>query len=90
MSARISQFAGQEGYGFNGITVALIAGSNPLGCILSGIFYGALSYGGSKLTMVGAPAEIIDIIMGLVVVFIAISQVFKSLLTKLAKRKEAK
>ena len=90
MSARISQFAGQEGYGFNGITVALIAGSNPIGCIFSGIFYGALNYGGSKLTMVGAPEEIIDIIMGLVVVFIAISQVFKTLLTNMAKRKEAK
>lgn len=90
MSARISQFAGQEGYGFDGITVALIAGSNPLGCIISGIFYGAMKYGGAKLTMVGAPEEVIQIIMGCVVVFIAISQVFKALLTKLAKRKETK
>lgn len=90
MSARISQFAGQEGYGFDGITVALIAGSNPLGCIISGIFYGAMKYGGAKLTMVGAPEEVIQIIMGCVVVFIAISQVFKALLTKFAKRKETK
>lgn len=90
MGARISQFAGQEGYGFDGITVALIAGSNPLGCIISGIFYGAMKYGGAKLTMVGAPEEVIQIIMGCVVIFIAISQVFKAILTKLAKRKETK
>lgn len=90
MGARISQFAGQEGYGFDGITVALIAGSNPLGCIISGIFYGAMKYGGSKLTMVGAPEEVINIIMGCVVIFIAISQVFKGMFVKLAKRKEAK
>ena len=87
MSGRISQFAGQEGYGFEGITVALIAGSNPLACIFSGIFYGAMKYGGSKLTMVGAPEEVIDIIMGCVIVFIAISGVFRRLFMKIGKRK---
>ena len=87
MAGRISQFAGQEGYGFQGITVALIAGSNPLGCILSGIFYGAMKYGGAKLTMVGAPEEVIDIIMGCVIIFIAISGVFKALFMKFGKKK---
>ena len=87
MAGRISQFAGQEGYGFQGITVALIAGSNPLGCILSGIFYGAMKYGGAKLTMVGAPEEGIDIIMGCVIIFIAISGVFKALFMKFGKKK---
>ena len=90
MGGRISQFAGQEGYGFEGITVALIAGSNPIGCIFSGIFYGAMKYGGSKLTIVGAPEEVIDIIMGCVIIFIAISQVFKRMFIRMAKRKEAK
>lgn len=90
MGARISQFAAQEQFGFQGITVALIAGSNPLGCIFSGIFYGAMKYGGAKLTMVGAPEEVIDIIMGCVIIFIAISQVFKALFKKMAKKKEAK
>ena len=87
MSGRISQFAGQEGYGFQGITVALIAGSNPLGCISAGIFYGAMKYGGAKLTMVGAPEEVIDIIMGCVIIFIAISGVFKTLFMKFGKKK---
>jgi len=87
MAGRISQFAGQEGYGFQGITVALIGGSSPLGCIFSGIFYGAMKYGGAKLTMVGAPEEVIDIIMGCVIIFIAISSVFKDLFMKLLKRK---
>ena len=89
MGARISQFAGQEGFGFQGITVALIAGSNPIGCIFSGIFYGAMKYGGSKLTMVGAPEEVIDIIMGCVIIFIAVAQVFKRLFKSFGKKKEA-
>lgn len=88
MSSRISQFAGQEGFGFQGITVALIANSNPIGCILSGLFYGALKYGGSKLSLINAPGEVIDIIMGVIVLFIAISHVFKEIMTKRKGGKE--
>jgi simple sugar transport system permease protein len=82
MGSRISQFSGQEGFGFEGITVALIASSNPIACIFSGIFYGMMKYGGTKLTLIGAPSEVIDIIMGVIVLFIAISHVFKYLLNK--------
>ena len=90
MSGRLSQFASQEGFGFEGITVALIGGSNPIGCIFAGIFYGAMKYGGSKLSIIKAPAEVVDIIMGCVILFIAISQVFKALFKKYGKKKEAK
>lgn len=90
MSMRISEYTSQEGYGFQGITVALIAGSNPIGCILSGLFYGAMKYGGSKLSLIDAPAEIVDIIMGTIIFFIAISHVFKYLLNKRLKKKEDK
>lgn len=77
MGARISVFSSQEGFGFQGISVALIGASNPVGVFLAGIFYGALKYGGSKLNLIGAPSEVINIIMGTVVFFIAISHVFK-------------
>lgn len=88
MSGRLSQFAGQEGFGFEGITVALIGSSSPIGCIFSGLFYGAMKYGGSKLSIVKAPSEVVDIIMGCVILFIAISQVFRILFTRMAKKKE--
>ena len=78
----IAQFAGQEGFGFQGITVALIASSNPIGCIFAGLFYGAMKYGGSKLNLVGAPKEVLDIIMGAIVLVIAISHVFKTFAQK--------
>ena len=90
MSGRLSQFAGQEGFGFEGITVALIGSSNPIGCIFSGLFYGAMKYGGSKLSIVIAPSEVVDIIMGCVVLLIAIAHVFKYFVLKTAKKKEAK
>lgn len=82
MSMRISQFATQESFGFQGITVALIAGSNPIGCIFSGLFYGAMKYGGSKLSLINAPSEVVDIIMGTIILFIAVSHVFKKLALK--------
>lgn len=89
MAGRLSQFAGQEGYGFQGITVALIGSSNPIGCIFAGLFYGAMKYGGSKLSIVKAPSEVVDIIMGCVILFIAIAQIFRILFKKLAAKKEA-
>ena len=90
MAGRLSQFAGQEGFGFEGITVALIGGSNPIGCIFSGLFYGAMKYGGSKLSIVKAPSEVVDIIMGCVVLLIAIAHVFKIFVLNAAKKKEGK
>ena len=68
--------------GFQGITVALIASSNPIGCIFAGLFYGAMKYGGSKLNLVGAPKEVLDIIMGAIVLIIAITHVFKAFAQK--------
>ena len=90
MAGRLSQFAGQEGFGFEGITVALIGSSNPIGCIFSGLFYGAMKYGGSKLSIVKAPSEVVDIIRGCIVLLIAIAHVFKVFVLKAAKKKEAK
>ena len=79
MGSRISIFSSQEGFGFAGIVVALIGVSNPFGVFIAGLFYGALMYGGSKLNLVGAPTQLINVIVGTVVFFIAISVIFKNI-----------
>ena len=79
MGSRISIFSSQEGFGFAGIVVALIGCSNPFGVLIAGIFYGALTFGGSKLNLVGAPTQLINVIVGTVVFFIAISIIFSRL-----------
>ena len=79
MGGRISIFTSQEGYGFAGIVVALIGCSNPFGVFVAGLFYGALMYGGSKLNLVGVPTQLINVIVGTVVFFIAISVIFENL-----------
>mgnify|MGYP004574492883 CR=1 FL=1 len=86
MSKRISVFAAQEGFGFQGISVALIGGSDPLGVLFAGLFYGILKYGGTKLNLIGAPSEVINIITGTVVFFIAISHVFRIRVRKGGKK----
>ena len=87
-STRISIFSSQEGFGFAGIVVALIGCSNPFGVFVAGLFYGALMYGGSKLTLVGAPTQLINVIIGTVVYFIAISVIFRNL-SRLKKKTPA-
>jgi ABC-type uncharacterized transport system permease subunit len=77
MGQRISIFTSQESYGFQGIIAALIGASSPLGVFFGGLFYGAIKFGGSKLNLIGAPSEVINVIMGTVVFFIAISHVFR-------------
>lgn len=79
MGSRISVFSSQEGFGFAGIVVALIGCSNPFGVLIAGVFYGALTFGGSKLNLVGAPTQLINVIVGTVVFFIAISIIFTRL-----------
>ncbi len=79
MGNRISIFSSQEGFGFAGIVVALIGCSNPFGVLIAGIFYGALMFGGSKLNLVGAPTQLINVIVGTVVFFIAISVIFSNI-----------
>ena len=79
MGKRISIFTSQEGFGFAGIVVALIGASNPFGVFVAGLFYGALMYGGSKLNLEGVPTQLINVIVGTVVFFIAISVIFQNL-----------
>ena len=79
MGKRISIFTSQEGFGFAGIVVALIGCSNPFGVLVAGLFYGALMYGGSKLNLEGVPTQLINVIVGTVVFFIAISVIVENL-----------
>ncbi|MBS4536608.1 ABC transporter permease [Clostridium sp. D2Q-14] len=67
-----------EGYGFDGIAVALIGGTTAIGNIFSGLLFGALQYGGPKIQPpLGAPSEVVDIMIGTIVLFIAIPKLFK-------------
>jgi ABC-type uncharacterized transport system permease subunit len=86
---KISIMAAFENNGFNGMSVALIAGSSPIGCIFSGLLFGGLLYGGQTIqSTMGAPSEIINIMMGTIVFFVALTKIVPILADKLLKRGE--
>lgn len=58
--------------GFDGITVALLGQSNPLGVIASAFLLGGLDAGASKMQFdAGVPQDIIQVIQALVLAFVA-------------------
>ena len=86
---KLSTMAAFENNGFNGLSVALIAGSSPIGCIFGGLLYGGLLYGGQSVqSTIGAPSEIINIMIGTIVFFVALTKVVPVLADRLLKRGE--
>ncbi|MCF0258834.1 MAG: ABC transporter permease [Erysipelotrichaceae bacterium] len=72
----IMTLAAFEGNGLNGLSVAFIANGSPVGCIFSGLLFGGLLYGGQNLQyVVGAPSEIVNIMIGTIVFFVALKDV---------------
>lgn len=63
---------GLDGYGFDGIAVALVGNSTAWGTALSGLLFGMLKSAQPLMQSRQIPKEITAIIMGLVVVFISL------------------
>ena len=60
-----------SGYGFSGIVAALFGGLHPLGTIPAAILFGGLLVGGDKMQRaVQVPSSLIDVVLGLVVLFV--------------------
>jgi simple sugar transport system permease protein len=60
------------GYGFDSIALALLGKSHPFGVVLAALLFGFLRSGATRMqSMAGIPIDIISIIQGLIVIFIA-------------------
>jgi simple sugar transport system permease protein len=60
-----------SGYGFTGIVAALFGGLHPLGLIPASVLFGGLLVGADKMQRaVQVPSALIDVILGLVVLFV--------------------
>jgi ABC-type uncharacterized transport system permease subunit len=68
------------GFGFTGIAVAMLAGNNPFGIILTAILFGALDAGAMKMSYVaGISANMVMVIQGLVILFVATPNIVRAL-----------
>jgi simple sugar transport system permease protein len=66
--------------GFTGITVALLGRSHPVGILLAALLLGAMRAGqGNMQIQAGIPPEIIDVIQGVILLFLAAEVVVRRL-----------
>ena len=64
--------------GFNGISAALLACSNPIGTVFSSLFISYITVGGTKLSTQYYTKEIADVITALIIYRCAFSMLFRS------------
>ncbi|WP_315120974.1 ABC transporter permease [uncultured Clostridium sp.] len=73
------QLGGFTGFGMDGIAVALVAKSNPVGVIFSAILFAALNYSSGTLMLYGIPKTIVYLIQGIIILFIAGEYLFRKI-----------
>ena len=77
------------GYGFDAIALALLGNSHPLGVVLSSLLFGFLRGGAARMqSIAGIPVEIIRVIQGMIIIFIAAPEIIRSLYGIKEKRAE--
>lgn len=65
-------------YGFDGIPIALLTGGNPIGIIIGSILFGALRVGSANMQIkVGVSSELVTVIQGVLICFIALEYIFQ-------------
>lgn len=68
------------GYGFDGIAIALLGGSTPLGVVLSALLFGALRAGATPMqAATGIPIDLVVVIQALVIMFVAAPALIRGL-----------
>jgi len=61
------------GLGFSGLAVSMIGRNHPIGIIIAGIFFGGLLAGGRMMQISAkVPFELVNMLMGLIVIFLAV------------------
>jgi len=75
------------GYGFDSIALALLGNSHPLGVVLSSLLFGFLRAGAARMQSVAdVPVEIIRVVQGMVIVFVAAPEIIRGLYRLKARR----
>lgn len=76
------------GLGYTGIAVALLAKHNPIGCILTAVFFGVLSNGAIQMeVMTSVSRDLVSSIQAIMIIFIAADFGFDHFKDKFRKNK---
>lgn len=80
----------QAGYGWNGISVALLASNHPIGVVFTSLIWGALDSGGQYMARtVQTPNSIVEIIKGIILFLIVARYLYTYVQAKLLRRKRS-
>lgn len=73
--------------GFNGIAVALLGNSSPIGIIFSAVFISHIQRGGTVASLYGYKPEIIDVVIAVIIYFSAFAMLMNATVLKLFKKR---
>ncbi len=77
------------GYGWNGISVALLASNHPIGVIFTALLWGALDAGGQYMSRtVQTPNAIVEIIKGIILFLIVARYLYAYISRRIRKKKK--
>jgi simple sugar transport system permease protein len=75
------------GYGFDGIAIALLGGSSPLGVVLAALLFGGLRAGATPMqAATGIPIDLVVVIQALVIMFVAAPALIREIYRIKARR----
>src|SRR5699024_10111798 len=78
--------SGFTNLGFDGIAVALIGANSPFGVVIAALLFGALKVGALNMpTQAGVPNELVDIIIALIILFVASSYFIRWIILRFKK-----
>jgi general nucleoside transport system permease protein len=79
------------GYGFTGITVALLARNHPLGVVPAALLFAALTNGSAGMQLqAGIPVDIVDVLSGVIIFLVGADELTKALGRRRAKTRVAR
>ncbi|PLR69810.1 MULTISPECIES: ABC transporter permease [Bacillaceae] len=82
----VSVKGGFTGVGFDGIAVALLGGNTALGIIFAAALFGGLKVGALNMpSMAGVPYELVEIVIALIILFVASSYFIRWILLRFKK-----
>jgi len=69
---------GIPSYGFDGITVSILAGNNPLGVGIAALLFGVLKSGTTVVQFAtDVPPQLVGVLRGLIILFVAMPEFFR-------------
>lgn len=84
----VAQSPSVPSYGFDGIAVGLVGKLHPIGIIASSFLFGVLQNSARKMQLAGIPKEVIAIIQGVIIIFIASEYIIKYINKRKKKKNE--